>query len=150
MRRGVLDERASSPGPLRPAGPPRGAAVRLTNTRPLPRVCVPQIPSPDFLSTCSSDWQSVSDHSRSLGVSPKEGNSHRAPQVRPGAAAAPAAARPSLALAVPQPGSPPAASPAPPARRGGTVCSYNSFSLAEQEAPSSSRRPPAASAVSLP
>ncbi|NWV44006.1 MYF6 factor, partial [Grantiella picta] len=26
----------------------------------------------DFLSTCSSDWQSVSDHSRTLGVSPKE------------------------------------------------------------------------------
>ncbi|NXN83063.1 MYF6 factor, partial [Bombycilla garrulus] len=31
------------------------------------------IPSSDFLSTCSSDWQSVSDHSRGLGVSPKEG-----------------------------------------------------------------------------
>ncbi|KAM3673994.1 myogenic factor 6 [Ammospiza maritima maritima] len=31
------------------------------------------IPSSDFLSTCSSDWQSVSDHSRTLGVSPKEG-----------------------------------------------------------------------------
>ncbi|NXN14632.1 MYF6 factor, partial [Indicator maculatus] len=30
------------------------------------------IPSSDFLSTCSSDWQSVSDHSRDLGVSPKE------------------------------------------------------------------------------
>ncbi|NXT42822.1 MYF6 factor, partial [Pelecanoides urinatrix] len=30
------------------------------------------IPSSDFLSTCSSDWQSVSDHSRALGVSPKE------------------------------------------------------------------------------
>ncbi|NWU91213.1 MYF6 factor, partial [Upupa epops] len=28
---------------------------------------------PDFLSTCNSDWQSVSDHSRALGVSPKEG-----------------------------------------------------------------------------
>ncbi|NXC09231.1 MYF6 factor, partial [Orthonyx spaldingii] len=31
------------------------------------------IPSSDFLSTCSSDWQSVSDHSRALGVNPKEG-----------------------------------------------------------------------------
>ncbi|NWZ53388.1 myogenic factor 6 isoform X1 [Haliaeetus albicilla] len=30
------------------------------------------IPSSDFLSTCSSDWQSVSDHSRALGASPKE------------------------------------------------------------------------------
>ncbi|GAB0176428.1 myogenic factor 6 [Grus japonensis] len=38
-------------------------------------MCVPQIPSSDFLSTCSSDWQSVSDHSRALGVSPKEGGS---------------------------------------------------------------------------
>ncbi|XP_037245166.1 myogenic factor 6 [Falco biarmicus] len=33
------------------------------------------IPSSDFLSTCSSDWQSVSDHSRALGASPKEGGS---------------------------------------------------------------------------
>ncbi|NWW97668.1 MYF6 factor, partial [Caloenas nicobarica] len=34
------------------------------------------IPGSDFLSTCSSDWQSVSDHSRALGVSsPKEGGS---------------------------------------------------------------------------
>ncbi|NXW44754.1 MYF6 factor, partial [Nyctiprogne leucopyga] len=33
------------------------------------------IPSSDFLSTCSSDWQGVSDHSRALGVSPKEGGS---------------------------------------------------------------------------
>ncbi|KAM6090229.1 myogenic factor 6 [Theristicus caerulescens] len=33
------------------------------------------IPSSDFLSTCSSDWQSVSDHSRALGVGPKEGGS---------------------------------------------------------------------------
>ncbi|NXB20415.1 MYF6 factor, partial [Rhagologus leucostigma] len=31
------------------------------------------IPSSDFLSTCSSDWQSVSDHSRAPGVSTKEG-----------------------------------------------------------------------------
>ncbi|NXO26944.1 MYF6 factor, partial [Cisticola juncidis] len=31
------------------------------------------IPSSDFLSTCSPDWQSVSDHSRALGASPKEG-----------------------------------------------------------------------------
>uniref|UniRef100_A0A8D0FT62 Myogenic factor 6 n=1 Tax=Strix occidentalis caurina TaxID=311401 RepID=A0A8D0FT62_STROC len=30
------------------------------------------IPSSDFLSTCSSDWQSLSDHSRALGASPKE------------------------------------------------------------------------------
>ncbi|NXS54072.1 MYF6 factor, partial [Brachypteracias leptosomus] len=30
------------------------------------------IPSSDFLSTCSSDWQSASDHSRALGVCPKE------------------------------------------------------------------------------
>ncbi|NXD68224.1 MYF6 factor, partial [Eolophus roseicapillus] len=30
------------------------------------------VPSSDFLSTCSSDWQSVSDHSRALGVSAKE------------------------------------------------------------------------------
>ncbi|NWS44939.1 MYF6 factor, partial [Probosciger aterrimus] len=33
------------------------------------------VPSSDFLSTCASDWQSVSDHSRALGVSAKEGGS---------------------------------------------------------------------------
>uniref|UniRef100_A0A8D2MTU5 Myogenic factor 6 n=1 Tax=Zonotrichia albicollis TaxID=44394 RepID=A0A8D2MTU5_ZONAL len=62
------------------APPARGAAAApLTPvlSSPLPRLpapaCVPQIPSSDFLSTCSSDWQSVSDHSRALGVSPKEG-----------------------------------------------------------------------------
>ncbi|XP_051464010.1 myogenic factor 6 [Apus apus] len=33
------------------------------------------IASSDFLSTCSSDWQSASDHSRALGVSPTEGGS---------------------------------------------------------------------------
>ncbi|XP_061225298.1 myogenic factor 6 isoform X2 [Neopsephotus bourkii] len=33
------------------------------------------VPSADFLSTCTSDWQSVSDHSRALGVSTKEGGS---------------------------------------------------------------------------
>ncbi|KAM6321010.1 myogenic factor 6 [Aegotheles albertisi] len=33
------------------------------------------IAASDFLSTCSSDWQSVSDHSRALGASPKEGGS---------------------------------------------------------------------------
>ncbi|XP_057285393.1 myogenic factor 6 [Pezoporus wallicus] len=33
------------------------------------------VPSSDFLSTCTSDWQSVSDHSRALGVSTKEGGS---------------------------------------------------------------------------
>ncbi|XP_053834154.1 myogenic factor 6 [Vidua macroura] len=31
------------------------------------------VSSSDFLSTCSSDWQSASDHSRALGLSPKEG-----------------------------------------------------------------------------
>uniref|UniRef100_A0A8B9F4V9 Myogenic factor 6 n=1 Tax=Amazona collaria TaxID=241587 RepID=A0A8B9F4V9_9PSIT len=30
------------------------------------------VPSSDFLSICTSDWQSVSDHSRALGVSSKE------------------------------------------------------------------------------
>ncbi|XP_005147971.1 myogenic factor 6 [Melopsittacus undulatus] len=33
------------------------------------------VPSSDFLSTCTPDWQSVSDHSRALGVSTKEGGS---------------------------------------------------------------------------
>ncbi|XP_065521113.1 myogenic factor 6 [Lathamus discolor] len=33
------------------------------------------VPSSDFLSTCTSGWQSVSDHSRALGVSTKEGGS---------------------------------------------------------------------------
>ncbi|CAM4469294.1 myogenic factor 6 [Lepidochelys kempii] len=31
------------------------------------------IPSSDFLSTCSSDWQNVSDHSRVLTINAKEG-----------------------------------------------------------------------------
>ncbi|NWW51295.1 MYF6 factor, partial [Pedionomus torquatus] len=31
------------------------------------------IPSSDFLSTCSSGWQSVPEHSRALGLSPREG-----------------------------------------------------------------------------
>ncbi|NXK52749.1 MYF6 factor, partial [Chauna torquata] len=30
------------------------------------------VPSSDFLSTCGSDWRTVSDHSRALGASPKE------------------------------------------------------------------------------
>ncbi|CAM2098220.1 myogenic factor 6 [Caretta caretta] len=33
------------------------------------------IPSSDFLSTCSSDWQNVSDHSRVLTINAKEGAS---------------------------------------------------------------------------
>ncbi|XP_030409899.1 myogenic factor 6 [Gopherus evgoodei] len=33
------------------------------------------IPSSDFLSTCSSDWQNVSDHSRVLALNAKEGAS---------------------------------------------------------------------------
>ncbi|XP_067415997.1 myogenic factor 6 [Emydura macquarii macquarii] len=33
------------------------------------------IPSSDFLSTCSSDWQNVSDHSRVLAINAKEGAS---------------------------------------------------------------------------
>uniref|UniRef100_A0A8C0UMQ6 Myogenic factor 6 n=1 Tax=Cyanistes caeruleus TaxID=156563 RepID=A0A8C0UMQ6_CYACU len=88
------------------------------------------IPSSDFLSTCSSDWQSVSDHSRALGVSPKEGNS----PCRPCWAAAPGPRRegaprsqrpgshsPSFARALRQPGA--AAEP----RRGGGVCSVMPF-----------------------
>uniref|UniRef100_A0A674GXF1 Myogenic factor 6 n=1 Tax=Taeniopygia guttata TaxID=59729 RepID=A0A674GXF1_TAEGU len=53
------------------------------------------IPSSDFLSTCSSDWQSVSDHSRALGVSPKEGNSPRGPRSPPCRPCSPAAPGPS-------------------------------------------------------
>ncbi|KAM9174173.1 myogenic factor 6 [Pangshura tecta] len=33
------------------------------------------IPNSDFLSTCSSDWQNVSDHSRVLAINAKEGAS---------------------------------------------------------------------------
>ncbi|KAH1186812.1 myogenic factor 6 [Mauremys mutica] len=33
------------------------------------------IPSSDFLSTCNSDWQNVSDHSRVLAINAKEGAS---------------------------------------------------------------------------
>ncbi|XP_061225297.1 myogenic factor 6 isoform X1 [Neopsephotus bourkii] len=122
------------------------------------------VPSADFLSTCTSDWQSVSDHSRALGVSTKEGNSHRGPcsSVPPRRRAVltrrcrasfpcpnglcPKRSRSQRPVSHP----PPVVSPAPQDRRNRTVLLFNPFSVVEQEVPSSSRRPPAASAASLP